>query len=342
MAIKICYVAGLSGGHIIPCLTLATSVKKKDPKAKITFFTSNAILDCSLLENNTVIDTHITIPLKRMARRCWHYPNTFFQFWISFFKGFFHFIKNRPDYILTTGSIVAVPICLAARFLRIPVQLYELNAVPGKTINFLTPHAHRIYTCFNSTKQYFPSSKVSFIPYPIRYEHTSSATDAEYRKILGLDPHRFTLFILGGSQGSTFLNTIMQKIVTDPEIDHSRIQIIHQTGLHDTIDWQSFYEKLHIPAYVFSFRFDIKPCYNAADLIISRAGAGTIFEIAFFKKPCILIPLETSGTTHQIDNAYAIANEIPQQFIVIEQEKISGDYHAIFNPIKNRVTQFYE
>ncbi len=129
---------------------------------------------------------------------------------------------------------------------------------------------------------------------------------------------------MGGSQGSLFLNTCIKKWIQQAA-DTQDIQFIHQIGHQDTFDWQTFYNNNNIAAYIFTFSNTIQDCYNAADVIICRAGAGTLFEIAFFNKPCITIPLETAYTDHQVTNACAFKKLYPTNVTILYQKEIIND-----------------
>lgn len=319
MATKIWFVAGISGGHIIPCLTMAQQLKKDFPKCKILFFSTNTPTDHAILEKNELIDTHVTLPLRRVPWSIAQYPRFIAHTVVSFLYSFYHLMRQRPDKIVSTGGLISIPVCFAAWILRIPIELYELNAIPGKALIKLAPLATRIFYCFDGTKNYLAQPFAERIAYPLRHTKQDKAylqTDA--CKELGLNPLKKTICILGGSQGSLFLNNFIKEWATTNTAED--IQIIHQTGPDSNTNWHAFYQDLGVSAYVFSFKRDIARCYQAADLIICRAGAGTIFEVAFFEKPCILIPLETSSTSHQIDNAYEISKEFPRQFAVLEQD----------------------
>jgi UDP-N-acetylglucosamine--N-acetylmuramyl-(pentapeptide) pyrophosphoryl-undecaprenol N-acetylglucosamine transferase len=125
--------------------------------------------------------------------------------------------------------------------------------------------------------------------------------------------------ILGGSQGSRLLNEVTKETIENyPELC-SNIQIVHQTGMQDTFDYAQFYRDHHIPCQVFGYHEKLQDFYNLADLIISRAGAGTLFEIKFFDKACITIPHETANTNHQIKNVLELQIENPNQFKIIKQ-----------------------
>jgi UDP-N-acetylglucosamine--N-acetylmuramyl-(pentapeptide) pyrophosphoryl-undecaprenol N-acetylglucosamine transferase len=249
-------------------------------------------------------------------------------------RSFFYLVKYRPEIIITTGGIVAIPPCLAGFILRIPITLYSLDAVPGKAIQFLAPFATSIITPFSSSQKYFSPHKCSAQLYPIKYRATADTCDQKTAvQQLGLSPEKKTIVVLGGSQGSLFLNNCMKKLVDDPSFDPETTQIIHQTGSLDGTNWQSLYEKKNVTAYVLSYMPDLEQIYAAADLIICRAGAGTLFEIKFFNKPCIIIPLETNTTTHQVDNARAMSQEYPELFYMLGQDHIEKDFEILVQKI---------
>jgi UDP-N-acetylglucosamine--N-acetylmuramyl-(pentapeptide) pyrophosphoryl-undecaprenol N-acetylglucosamine transferase len=321
-----CCVAGKSGGHIIPCLTIA-----QDQNTKILFFSANTQLDKTILSTNKNIARHVMLPLSSntgFLKRIWHVI-------YSFVLSFFYLCKDRPSKIITTGGIVAIPPCIAGFILRIPITLYSLDAVPGKAIQFLTPLATSVVTPFASSQKYFPTHKCNIEPYPIKYKNSHVTTERELAlQKLGLSTEKKTILILGGSQGSLFLNECIKKWTIDESFLLDDIQIIHQTGSGDATDWNSMYKEKNVTAHVFSYYPDLALMYTAANLIICRAGAGTLFEIKFFNKPCIIIPLKTKTTTHQVDNAQAMVTEYPGLFCTIAQEDIEKNNSLLFSTIK--------
>ncbi len=320
----VCFVAGKSGGHIIPCLTIARNDYMQHTPTNILFFSANTPLDHKILHDDKNISWHIPLSLSSRS------GSLFATLWhalTSFISSFFYLLKHRPEKIITTGGIVAIPPCLAGFILRIPITLYSLDAVPGKAIQFLAPFATSIITPFASSQKYFSACKCSVQPYPIKYRAAADTCDQRTAlEKLGLSLNKKTIVVLGGSQGSIFLNDCMKKLVEDPSFDPETMQIIHQTGSLDKTSWNSLYEDKNVTAYVFSYMPDLQPVYAAADLIICRAGAGTLFEIKFFNKPCIIIPLETNTTTHQVDNAQAMSSEYPELFCTLEQKEIENNF----------------
>lgn len=324
----VCFVAGRSGGHIIPALTLVQHYKGKNPHTNILFISTNTQVDKKLLSNQSIIDQLIHISLGNFPyTKLYRYPLFLWQLSISLFKSFYYLVRYRPQKITAMGGYISIPVCAIAWLLRIPHELFELNVVPGKTTNFLASLVPRINICFEQTKQHLPVNKCYPVAYPVRFS-ASAKTIAKKEALATLTflSTRTTIMILGGSQGSSFINDVMKKWIKCYFAYHSKIQIIHQTGLlHDQYVLEEFYAKNNIPAFVFDYSDELEYCYQATDLIICRSGAGTLFEVCFFQKPCITIPLETEATTHQYYNAKAMKNLLPTLFIVIKQNELNDN-----------------
>lgn len=326
---SIAFVAGRSGGHILPCLNLIPQYTTSED-TQITFFSTKLPLDAAIIEQDKRVTAHIRIPLAALPHRPWHAPLFLYQLIVSWIFGIAHFLHQRPSVLITTGGIVAIPVALAAFFLRIPLHVYVLDVQPGKALRFLMPLATKIFYCFAETKKYIRSKRASHAAYPTKYsaqDFQQSASTA--RLVLGLQPNKKTVTVLGGSQGSLFINNSIADWVTFSGA-RPDLQIIHQTGSGDTRAWHTIYPQQQIAAYVFDYRSNLSNVYAAADIIICRAGAGTLFEILAFGKKCIIIPLETALNTHQVDNAYALAAEYPEQCIVVRQKTITQNPAAFF------------
>lgn len=309
----ICYIAGHSGGHIIPCLTLAQAAKE-EYQQKILFITSTKTLDTNIIQESTLVDYHYTLAITQ--RRRWYLmPLIAITLGWSFIQSLFIFLWHRPVRVISTGSIIAIPGCLAAWILRIPIELFEVNAKPGKTMLFLSRFATNIAVCFSQPKHFFTKVPCEIRPYPVRFVQP---TEIEVSHLSHFSPHRCTLFIQGGSQGSTGINHLIKKVIeTNPHLA-PHIQIIHQTG-RSPESWRHIYAQHQIPCHVFSYEHNMAPYYMMADLVICRAGAGSLFETLYFEKPCITIPLITANTHHQHDNAHAMAAAYPELFCVLDE-----------------------
>ncbi len=329
----IAFAAGRSGGHIIPALTLAQEIKAANQQAEILFFTTAHPLDQAIIKKQGgVIDKHVALKLGNIP-----FFNIFkiLVFFINFTRAFcraFSWLRHyRPEKVIGMGGYICLPVCFAARFLKIPIHLYDLDAKPGKATRFLAKHAQKIHICFEQAKEFLPADKCELAAYPIRFAASVKNLSQESSlSQLKLTPNKKTIFINGGSQGSLFINNCIKEwLDLNPHL-HSLIQIIHQTGSSDSFDWKTHYYDLEIPAVVFSYKEDLSPCYAAADIIISRAGAGSLFESLFFNKACLAIPLETSATSHQKDNARSLSHQHPQLFTMLTEQEIKSDNMVLF------------
>lgn len=334
---RICFVAGKSGGHILPCITLAQQTLHKHPHYEIMFFSTTSPLDKQLINGNAIIKHYIplnldTIHLKKIITL----PLFAMHLIASTIKSFYYLRKLNPEAVISTGGYISIPVCLAARLLRIPVELYELNAVPGKAIKFLAPLAFKVWICFEKSTAYLPAKKCALTHYPIKFDDkTKFATKDEAVRSLNFSLERKTILILGGSQGSLFINAaIKQMLERWPEASKT-IQVIHQTGALDRTDWSTMYTELNIPSLVFSYSEALGHYYTAADLVICRSGAGTLAEVSFFNKKCITIPLETKTTRHQVDNALAAAQMRPDLFNIINQDDITQNNKLLFQTVSS-------
>lgn len=330
------FVAGRSGGHILPALALAQQHKSDHPHDTIIFFSTNTALDRQLLSTAPTVDHHIPFSLDNVPNKLWRYPRFMWQLIRSLCTSFRYLYKYKPSRVISTGGYSALPVCFAAKLLRIPVTLYELNAVPGKAAKMLAPYAQEVLICFADAARYFPSNTCKQVPYPLRFTTTdNSLTQDQALQQIGFDTAKKTLFILGGSQGSVFINDWVKGYIESNQADTSLLQVIHQTGAQDSTDWKSFYAQHNIPALIFAYHDKVQQFYAASDLIICRSGAGTLWEIAFFNKRAITIPLETATTDHQVDNARAIAAERPDLFTVITQKDIAHNRDLCYKKVSD-------
>lgn len=324
---SICFVAGKSGGHLLPCITQATAIQKTNPNVNVYIFSSGSQLDKDILDKYKNLHHSMPTELGNLPyQKPWLIPWFAYKTSLYFFKTLQQLYNIKPLKVVSFGGFVSIPVCLAAKCLGVPFELYELNVEPGKTTTFLSKFTDKVYTCFNSTKKYFPHKTCIHFDYPIRF----TAKDKIFIPQLllseyNLSPTRKTILILGGSQGSILLNETMKETINKYQQLSTSVQIIHQTGAQDNFDYVSFYKKHNIPAQVFSYSEKLKDFYNLANVIISRAGAGTLFEIKFFDKKCITIPHETANTNHQIKNVLELQRESPDQFVIIKQSDFTSD-----------------
>lgn len=324
------YVAGRSGGHIIPALTHAKELLSSDKQLKIGMITTHHHLDRALVHNQQCVSKHVMLPLGNFPRKnILGYPRFCAQFFWSLCITFMTLLRFRPRKIVSMGGYVSIPVAFIAWVLRIPFELFELNVVPGEAVKFLAPFAQRVYICFDQTRTYLPRARCEYAPYPIRFTEHDRISKEKACAQLGIPSGKMVVLILGGSQGSRALNDLA-KIVT-PLVD---CFVIHQTGEHGVAALRQFYGQHGIGAKVFAFSDQMAACYSAADVVIARAGSGTLFELLFFEKKSVIIPLETPTTAHQLDNARALQAEYSHFVTVLRQIDVMDNPMLLVDCIK--------
>jgi len=334
------YVAGRSGGHIIPAFTLAKRLKEEDKDIQTLFFSTATCVDKELFAGQSAVDKSIFLSLGNFPyKKFYKYPVFIAQFMSASIKTLWYLVWYRPDKIVALGGYISIPVCIVGFLLKIPCELFELNVTPGRATKFLFSFAQKFLFCFDSAKKYLPATKARYTEYPVRFDKKTQLIDRkEALAAFTFLTTRKTIMILGGSQGSAFINEVIKEWVLVYPDKHKSIQIIHQTGLmHDKDALERFYAERSIPAFVFDYYDDLQYCYRAADLILCRSGAGTLFEIAFFGKKCITIPLQTVTTSHQIDNAVEMGKKFPNLFTVLKQQKVVGDSSLLFKQINSHL-----
>ncbi len=327
---KILFTGGGSGGHIFPIIAIVRELWKISPKEDLNFFYLGPKDEfASVLLSLEKIEIKII-----MAGKIRRYFNisTFFQnlsdilFKIPFgtFQSFYHLLKIRPDIIFSKGGYGALPIILANWLLRIPTYLHESDVCPG-LVNRITPKIlgrslKNIFISFPGT-EYFPLRKMTLTGNPIRKE-VLEGSKQKAKILFKLNFKKPLILILGGSQGAKRINDLFLMILPKTLLN---FEIIHQCG-EKNFDEFLMETKIIIPLdlrkeyhpFPFLQEEELKHAYQAADLIISRAGAGIISEIALLGKPSILIPLPESASGHQLKNAFVFA-QAGATFIIEEQ-----------------------
>ncbi|MEK7555043.1 MAG: UDP-N-acetylglucosamine--N-acetylmuramyl-(pentapeptide) pyrophosphoryl-undecaprenol N-acetylglucosamine transferase [Patescibacteria group bacterium] len=239
----------------------------------------------------------------------------------SFWKLFFF----MPHVCFSKGGPGALAVLSATRFYNIPIVLHESDAVPGLTNRITAKSARLIELAFPSAAGDLKvKTPMHVVGNPVRPE-ILGGTDPRAAKIeFGFDPEQPVVLVIGGSQGAERINAFILEHLTPLT---EKFQILHQTGTknfethHNQFifltqgkdgPWKNRYR------YVPYFKGNLKNAYEAADIVISRAGAGSLFELAALGKPAILVPLPESANNHQVQNAYQY--EKAGAGIVLEEE----------------------
>jgi UDP-N-acetylglucosamine--N-acetylmuramyl-(pentapeptide) pyrophosphoryl-undecaprenol N-acetylglucosamine transferase len=215
-----------------------------------------------------------------------------------------------PDVVFSKGGYGSFPVTLAARILRIPVVLHESDSAPGRANKWAGKFAYRTALSYKEASSYFPADRVAYTGQPVLEERLTPIENGA-EEFFGFDRSVPTIFILGGSQGAEIINNAVMDVL--PELVKN-FQVIHQTGTggFGVMKESAAAILLENPnknrykAYGYLNSLEMRMAAGIASLVISRAGS-TIFEIASWEKPSILIPISDSNENHQVKNAFAYA-----------------------------------
>jgi len=347
---RILFAGGGTGGHIYPILAVTEELQKAAINGKIDldlrYFSDPERYNFLLATNGILVSKIFSAKLRRYfdIRNLFDIP----LFFISVIQSFWKVFWFMPDVLFSKGGPGSLPVVLACWFYRVPIIIHESDSAPGLANLMASKFADRIAVSFNSSTEFFIaknaelSEKIALTGNPTRKSLTDNALEQEAAKqIFSFDSKKPLILIIGGSQGSTKINDFM--LNASLELMEADIQVLHQTGVNNFDDAKKElkfilenYTEKEMARYkiVPYFEKDLQDAYAAADIIISRAGSGSIFEIAAFGKPSILIPLQKSAQNHQIQNAYEYAGS--GAAIIVEEANLMPN--IIISQIKKIVS----
>ncbi|GIV16617.1 MAG: UDP-N-acetylglucosamine--N-acetylmuramyl-(pentapeptide) pyrophosphoryl-undecaprenol N-acetylglucosamine transferase [Armatimonadota bacterium] len=218
-----------------------------------------------------------------------------------------HILRGfAPDVVVATGGYVAAGIVLAQVLRRGKIVLHEQNAIPGRANRWLARWARRVCITFESTARYFGRSPCVHTGLPVRKELLRARVERRLAcESLGLDPAGRTLFIIGGSQGARTLNGWALEIL--PSLQQAGVRVIHQVGERNVMEFEQYSQSASYRWFGFMDAQTLGYALSAADLMLSRAGASTLNEIAVFGKPAVFVPYPYAYADHQWHNAQELA-----------------------------------
>lgn len=297
---KILVVAGASGGHIYPALAFLEKLpEEKRVSAALLVLPSRSRkvdLNSCVYPVKYISSGRVKLTLSR---------ESIFAF-LSFIKGgwesFRIIIKFKPDIVVGFGSIDSIFLVMFAWFFRIKTIIHEQNVLPGKANRFLVKFVDKIAISFPNSRLYFnlPADKLVLVGNPIR-NSLKKISKEKALDFFDLDQNKFTILVMGGSQGSQHINAAFLNTVGSIK-EKSDLQVIHLLGQGESGKFQKLYEKIGIKARVFDFFNAMEFAYSAANLIVTRSGASTLSELIYFKLPAIIFPYPYAYR-HQLENA---------------------------------------
>ncbi len=297
---------GGTGGHIFPAIAIADALKKRFPDAEFLFVGAKDRMEMQRVPSAgyNIEGLWISGIQRKLTPGNLSFP---FKLFSSLVKSRKLIRKFKPDVVIGTGGFASGPLLFAAANRKIPCVIQEQNSFPGITNKILAPKVQKICVAYDGMERFFAKDKILKTGNPIRDTlRDISVTKADAVKSLGLSTERQTLLILGGSLGARKINQLIAQHLE--EILAMNINVFWQCGkLYENALLQQFGAKQNDQFKISAFIQDMPAAYQAADFVISRAGAGTLSELAVVKKAALLIPSPNVAEDHQTKNAQALA-----------------------------------
>ena len=316
--VKIVVVAGGTGGHVFPAVCIAKRLVKEG--YNVEFITD--------VRGNKYLSNTDGFHVDKQKINHKSKVGLILGIIVNFTKNIYKFIKNRPACVIGFGGYPSFAPVFVAQLMGIKTIIHEQNAVIGRANALLAYRATRILTAFENTlgilrngRQY---KRVRCVGNPTRFDDLYENATRPHNSI-------FTILVFGGSQGSALFADVIAPAIC--KLNKFEVRVFHQARDSDIDRVKGMYINAGINATVSNFFNDIGKLYQASDLVISRSGASTIFEIVGFKIPSILIPYARSVNGDQLANARAIKNGA----VVIEEKDVSVEnlYLIILQFIEN-------
>lgn len=319
---------GGTGGHIYPALAIANELKRRYPEAKFLFVGAKGRMEMEKVPQAgfEIKGLWISGIQRKLTLKNLIFPLKLIS---SLIKSGSIISRFKPDVVIGTGGFASGPLVRMAASRSIPCLLQEQNSFPGITNRWLAPKVQKICVAYDGLERYFPADKIVKTGNPIRHDiKAAGIARDEALEHFGLSGDRTTLLILGGSLGARRIN----------ELIASRLDFFEKAGLQ--LLWQCgklYYEEYQhynsgqVKVLDFVNRMDL--AYESADIIISRAGAGSISELAVVGKPVLFIPSPNVAEDHQSKNATALVDK--HAAVMLNENELEDKFEALFSDLLN-------
>ncbi len=328
--IKIVLTGGGSGGHVFPLIAVIREIKRLLPQKTELFYVGpkDEWVELYLSQEDVKVRGTTAGKIRRYIT-----PKSVLLNFLGVFKiifgcmqALFHLLAINPEIIFSKGGYGSIPVAMGGKVLGIPIFAHESDAVPGLSNRFISKLAIQTFVSFPNT-EYLNPKKTIRVGNPVRRE-IFGGTPQKSKRMFNLSGEKPVLFVIGGSQGSQRINDLVLLIL--PQL-LERFEVVHQCGIKNIKqvkkEAQVVMKEKQAPYYhpkSFLNEEKIKEAYFAADIIVSRAGSGVIFETACLSKALILIPLPESAQDHQYENAYRL--EELNAAMVLEEKNITPQF----------------
>lgn len=317
---RVLIAGGGTGGHVIPALAVAAELRRRSDSNEVLMVGTARGLEARLAPEHGVPLELIDIgALNRVSS--FQVLATLWQLPVSFWQSLRIISDFQPDIVYGVGGYASGPVLLMAAFRDIPIVIHEPNAVPGFANRWIAPFVTRALLAFPDAARYFHPSRVEVVGVPVRSEFFLVPPRAHCPP--------YTILISGGSQGAHRLN--MAVVEALPLFRSLDISFIHQTGERDYDAVRAGYalNGMEERATVVPFIYDMPQAFSRADLLVCRAGASTLAEIAAAGKAALLVPFPFAADDHQVKNAQSIERGGAARLLLDSQLTASRLFQAV-------------
>lgn len=314
---------GGTGGHIYPAIAIADEIKRRHPDAEILFVGAKDRMEMEKVPQAgyEIEGLWISGLDRKLSLRNLAFP---FKLMSSLSRSRKIIKKFNPDIVIGTGGFASGPLLRVAISKGIPTLIQEQNSYPGITNRILAKYADRICAAYEKVKSVFPAERTIITGNPVRQDLLKvDQLRSEAIEHFNLKPEKKTVLILGGSLGAKRINKLVETYLT--KFRQEDVQLIWQIGkLY--FDQYKKYESANVRAKEYINRMDLS--YAAADVIISRAGAGSVSELCIVGKPVVFIPSPNVAENHQAKNAMAVTEH--DAAMMITEDELTETFEPCF------------
>ncbi len=325
--IRVIISGGGTGGHIFPAISIANEIKLRYPEADILFVGAQDRMEMQKVPEAgyPIEGLWISGLQRRLTVKNLLFPVKLVK---SLWKARDIIRKFKPDVVIGTGGFASGPLLQMANRDNIPTLIQEQNSYPGITNKLLAKEANIICTAYPDMNRFFPAEKIVLTGNPVRQDLLNVQKKREEAvKFFGVDPEKKTVLVLGGSLGARKINELIAENLK--EFRKNDLQVLWQTGSLYFEEYEHHGKLDFVQTFDFLKRMDL--AYAAADVIISRAGAGTVSELCVVGKPVVFIPSPNVAEDHQTKNAMSVAEK--DAAVVLSESHLEQGFRSIFFPL---------
>lgn len=326
---KIILSGGGTGGHIYPAISIANELKSRFPNAEFLFVGANDKMEMEKVPQAgyKIEGLWISGIQRKLTFKNVSFP---FKLICSLLKSRKILKTFKPDVAVGTGGFASGPLLQMAVSKKIPSLIQEQNSYPGITNKILGKKVNKICVAYDGLERFFPENKIIKTGNPVRQDLLRiDIKPIEAKDFFKLNHNKITLLVLGGSLGARRINKLIEDKLEFFQTQN--VQIVWQCGKLYYNTYKQFNESEYVQVHAFLDKMGM--AYAAADIVISRAGAGSVSELCIVGKPVIFIPSPNVAEDHQTKNANAVVEK--NGALLIKEEDLEVDFENMFSQLVN-------